>query len=121
MYCSVLSLNGKVNTIGCHSLTWDPFSHKISIKYSVHRKILCELSKLSKLNAFNLSFTRTLMHLFWFQYERREYATVINFPCLITLSCVYFILYTENCTLFTMHCKLYTVNSADARLIRIVF
>ena len=39
---------------GCHSLTWDPFSHKKSMTYSGHRKLLCELSKLSKFNAFNL-------------------------------------------------------------------
>ena len=29
-------------------------SHKKSMKYSGHRKLLCELSKLSKCNAFNL-------------------------------------------------------------------
>ena len=29
-------------------------SHKKSVKYSCHRKLLCELSKLSKFNAFNL-------------------------------------------------------------------
>jgi len=29
-------------------------SHKKSMKYSGHRKLLCELSKLSKFNAFNL-------------------------------------------------------------------
>ena len=29
-------------------------SHKKSMKYSGHRRLLCELSKLSKFNAFNL-------------------------------------------------------------------
>jgi len=32
----------------------DPFSHKKSMKYSGHRKLLCKLSKFSKLNAFIL-------------------------------------------------------------------
>ena len=31
---------------GCHSLPWDPFSHKKLMKYSGQRKLLCELSKL---------------------------------------------------------------------------
>ena len=38
-------------------------SHKKSMKYSGHRKLLCELSKLSKLNADT---KLTLMHLFLF-------------------------------------------------------
>ena len=39
----------------CHSLTWDPsFTWKKSMKYSGHGKLLWELSKLSKFNAFNL-------------------------------------------------------------------
>ena len=63
LYCSVLSFGGKVNTDGCHSLTWNPFSHKRSMKYFGHRKLLCELSKLSKLNFLSSSDTRrTLMH-----------------------------------------------------------
>ena len=55
LYCSVLSLGGNVNTPrsveawhGIH------LSHKKSMKYSGHRKLLCELSKPSKFNAFNL-------------------------------------------------------------------
>ena len=55
LYCSVLFLGGNVNTRrmskpdhGIH------LSHKKSMKYSGHRKLLCELSKISKFNAFNL-------------------------------------------------------------------
>ena len=55
LYFSVLSLGGNVNTPrsveawhGIH------LSHKKSMKYSGHRKLLCELSKPSKFNAFNL-------------------------------------------------------------------
>ena len=69
LYCSVLSLDGKVNTDGFDSLTWNPFSQDESMKYSGHRKLLCEFSKLSKLNAFLLlgsDTKRTLMHLFLF-------------------------------------------------------
>ena len=53
LYCSVLSLGGNVNTRliskpehGVH------LSHRKSMKYSDHSKLLCELSKLSKFNAF---------------------------------------------------------------------
>ena len=45
-------------------------SHKKSMKYSGHRKLLCELSKLSNLMLL---------------YVRRVYATAINFPCPIAL------------------------------------
>ena len=41
-----------METLNCHSLTWDPFSREKSLKYSGHREILCELSKVSKFNAF---------------------------------------------------------------------
>ena len=42
-------------------------SHKKSIKYSGHRKLLCELSKLSNVMLLTSSDTkRTLMHLFLF-------------------------------------------------------
>ena len=55
LYCSVLSLGGNVNTRrmskpGMGSI----FNIKILMKYSGHRKLLCELSKLSKFNAVNL-------------------------------------------------------------------
>ena len=55
LYCSVLSPGVNVNTRrmskpGMESI----FYIKISIKYSGNRKLLCELSKLSKFNAFNL-------------------------------------------------------------------
>ena len=47
LYCSVLSLGGNVNTRRMGSI----FHIKKSMKYSGHRKLLCELSKF---NAFNL-------------------------------------------------------------------
>ena len=68
LYCSVLSLGNNVNTrrmlqpdIG------SIFYIKKSMKYSGHRKLLCELSKWSNLMLFFSSDTkRTLMHLFFF-------------------------------------------------------
>ena len=67
LYCSVLSLGGKVSQDGCRSLTWNPFSQKQSIEYSGLRKLLCEFSKLSKLNVFILlRYRQTLMHLLLF-------------------------------------------------------
>ena len=54
LYCSVLSLGGNVNTRWI-SKPDIHLSHKNkSMKYSGHKKLLCELSKLSKFNAFNL-------------------------------------------------------------------
>ena len=55
LYCSELSLGGIVNT----RRMWKPdmgsiFLIKKSMKYSGHWKLLCELSKLSKFNAFDL-------------------------------------------------------------------
>ena len=65
------------------------------MKYSCNRKLLCKLTKLSKLNAFIFLgyYRRTLMHLFLFtnsaQRElvsiRRVYTTAINFPCITSL------------------------------------
>ena len=55
LYCSVLSLGGNVNTRRMSKPDMESIFHiKKSKKYSGHRKILCELSKLSKFNAFNL-------------------------------------------------------------------
>ena len=56
VYCSVLSLGGNVNTrqIDVEALHGIHLSHIKSMKYSGHRKLLCELLKLSKFNAFNL-------------------------------------------------------------------
>ena len=48
LYCSVLY---KTDVEACHGIH---FSHKISMKYSGHRKLLCELTKFSKLNVFIL-------------------------------------------------------------------
>ena len=65
------------------------------MKYSGHRKLLCELSKFSKLNAFILlgyqTNTDASILVYKFRPERTgfnlyaEYATTINFPCIITL------------------------------------
>ena len=65
------------------------------MKYSVHGKLLCELSMLLT----SSDTKRTLMHLFLFtnsahrevKYVRRVHATAINFPCIITLICAMFI------------------------------
>ena len=55
LYCSVLSLGGNVNTRRMSMPDIGSIFHiKKSIKYSGNRKLLCELSKLSKFNTFNL-------------------------------------------------------------------
>jgi len=55
LYCSVLSLGGNVNIRRMSKPDMGSIFHiKKSMKYSGHRKLLCELSKLSKFNAFNL-------------------------------------------------------------------
>ena len=55
------------------------------MKYSGHSKLLCELSKLSKLNVFKPPRILIPPRENWFQYVRRVYATAINFPCIIFL------------------------------------
>ena len=53
--CSVLSLGGNVNTRRMSMPDMGSIFHiKKSMKYSGQRKLLCELSKLWKFNAFNL-------------------------------------------------------------------
>ena len=55
LYFSVLSLGGNVNTRQILQPDMGSIFHiKKSMKYSGHRKLLCELSKLSKFNALNL-------------------------------------------------------------------
>ena len=56
LYCTVLSKSGNVNTRRMSKSDIGSIFHikKKSMKYSGHRKFLCELSKLSKFNAFNL-------------------------------------------------------------------
>ena len=55
LYCSVLSLGANINTRRMSKLDMGSIFHiKKSVKYSGHSKLLCELSKLSKSNAFNL-------------------------------------------------------------------
>jgi len=53
LYCSVLTLGGDLNTRRM-SKPEIHLWHKKSMKYSGHRKLLWELSKLSKFNALNL-------------------------------------------------------------------
>ena len=54
LYCSVLSLGGNVNTGRMSVPDMGSMFHIKAMKYSGHRKLLCELSKLSKFNSFNL-------------------------------------------------------------------
>ena len=55
LYCSVLSLGGNVNTRRMTQPEMGSIFHiKKLMKYSGHRKLLCELSKLLKFNAINL-------------------------------------------------------------------
>ena len=93
LYCSVLSYGGNVNTRRMSKPDMESIFHiKKLMKYSGHRNLLCELSKLSNLLLSTFSDTkRTLMHLFLFtnsvqrelfQYVRRVYTTEINFPCI---------------------------------------
>ena len=57
------------------------------MNYSGHRKLLCELSKLSKLNAFILlGCIYSGLQIPPREYVRRVYAIAINCPCIITLS-----------------------------------
>ena len=62
-YYSVLSLDGKANTGGCQSLTWDPFSHKKSMNYSGH-SLNYYVKYQNKMHLSSLDTRRTLMHLF---------------------------------------------------------
>ena len=64
LYCSVLCLGGKVNTRQMSQLDMKSIFTKKSMKYSGHRKLLCEFSKLNALTSSDT--TRTLMHLFLF-------------------------------------------------------
>ena len=95
LYGSVLSLGGNVNksVTAWHGIH---LSHKKSMKYYGHRKLLCELSKLSKFNALNLLgyLTNTdasiLVYKFrpkrtGFNFLRNVYTTAINFPCITFL------------------------------------
>ena len=96
LYCSVLSLRGNVNTRRMLQPDMESiFQIKIkSMKYSGHRKQLCELSKLSNLVLLTSSDTkRTLMHLFTKSAQRELvsictqsiYTTAIKFPCITPL------------------------------------
>ena len=80
LYCSVLSQGGEVNTR--RILQPDMvsiFPIKKSMKYSGHRKLLCELSKLSNLMLLtSMDTKRTLMHLFLFTISaQRELVSII--------------------------------------------
>ena len=55
LYCSVMSLGSNVNTRRMAKPDMGSIFHITkAMKYSGHRKLLCELSKFSKFNAFNL-------------------------------------------------------------------
>ena len=55
LYLSGLSLAGDVDTRRMSKPDMGSnFTHKKSMKYSGHRKLLCDFLKLSKFNAFNL-------------------------------------------------------------------
>ena len=54
LYCSVLSLGRNVNTRRMFQPDMGSIFHIKNLKYSGHRKLLCELSKFSKFNAFIL-------------------------------------------------------------------
>ena len=68
LYCSVLSLGGNANTRRMSNPDMGSiFYKKKSMKYSGHRKLLCELLELSNLMPLNSSdIKRTLMHPFLF-------------------------------------------------------
>ena len=92
LYCSVLSLGGNVNSRRMSKPDMGSIFHiKKSMKYSGHRKLLWELSKLLKFNVLTSSDTKqTLMHLFLFTNSaQREMVsmctTAINFPCITPL------------------------------------
>ena len=56
------------------------------MKYSGQRKLLCEFSKLSKLNpGYKTNTDASILFTNSAQYVRRVYTTAINFPCISTL------------------------------------
>jgi len=95
LYCSVLSLGGNVNTRRMSKPDMGSIFHiKISMKYSGQRKLLCELSKLSKFNAFNLLgyYTNTDASIRVYKFRRellslctQSIRNCINFPSITTL------------------------------------
>ena len=101
LYCSVLSLGGKVNSRRMSKSDMESIFTKIIYEIfwsqeTIFLKLSNYFSKLSKLKVLSSSDTRqTLMHIYsclqipprenWFQYVRRVYATAIIFPCISTL------------------------------------
>ena len=68
------------------------------MKYSGHRKLLCELSKLLKFKANILNEHGCIYYCLqipprenWFQYVHRVYTNANDFPCLTFLTCKIFI------------------------------
>jgi len=97
LYCSVLSLDGKVNTrrmsqpgINFHKNNlWNIWNILVIGNYYVNfQKFLNEM-------LISSSDTRRTLNIYsclqipprenWFQYVRRVYATAINFPCISTV------------------------------------
>ena len=73
LYCSVLSLGRNENTRRMSNPDMVSIFHiKKSMKYSGHRKLLCEFSKLSKLNDFILFYQLTFLALVpWIVWSNR--------------------------------------------------
>ena len=66
------------------------------MKYFGHRKLSCELSKLSKFNAFNLLgyLKNTDASILVYKFRPKRTGYTINFPCLTFLLDTEFTLYT---------------------------
>ena len=120
LYCSLLSLGGNVNTRQLSKLHMGSIFHiKKSMKYSGHRKLLCELSNSSKFNAFNLLGYYTSTDVYKFHPERTGFNLYAEYtqlqltflalhPC-CSLRLVYFTPTSASLpisTLFTLLCFL---------------
>ena len=94
LYCSVLSLGGKVNTGSLESI-FTKIIHEIFWSLET----IMWIFKIFKIKCFYppripdehwciYSFLQIPSRENWFQYERRVYETAINFPCISTLPIV---------------------------------
>ena len=91
LYCSVLSLGGKVNTRRISQPDMQSIFTKKNYQIFWSGNHYLNFKKLSKFNAFILfgyyknTDASFLVYKFWFQYVRKVYATAINLPCISTL------------------------------------
>ena len=95
LYCRILSLGGNVNTRRMLQPDMGSIFHIKNQWNHGHRKLPCELSKLSNLMLLTSSDTKKHWCIYSclqipptenrFQYVRRVYATAINFPCIKAL------------------------------------